>query len=247
MDRRKFLAAVGPGGAALLGVAQATGRVPEELVESVEHILLQEMPERPKPLSLTDEELMRPLPEKPTLADVIRLQLTSRVQQHLLQSGMNALRRGLPEEIVVACLLHDLGIAIHRPDHGYWGAQMVKPYVSDKVNWAIQYHQALRFYPDPAVGYEYPELYISLFGEDYKPEAYLEADYRYARNHKWYMNSRLVTMMDEYSFDPGVEVPVEPFLDIIGRHFKQPEEGLGADGSPVAHMWRTLLFPARPL
>ena len=106
MDRRKFLAVVGPGGAALLAAAEATGRVPEELVESVEHILLQEMTERPQPLSLTDEELRRPLPEKPTLADVINLRLTARVQQHLLQSGMNALRRGLPEEIVLACLLH---------------------------------------------------------------------------------------------------------------------------------------------
>ena len=106
MDRRKFLAVVGPGGAALLAAAEATGRVPEELVESVEHILLQEMTERPQPLSLTDEELRHPLPEKPTLADVINLRLTARVQQHLLQSGMNALRRGLPEEIVLACLLH---------------------------------------------------------------------------------------------------------------------------------------------
>ena len=35
MGRRKFLAVVGPGGAALLAAAEATGRVPEELIESV--------------------------------------------------------------------------------------------------------------------------------------------------------------------------------------------------------------------
>ena len=36
-------------------------------------------------------------------------------------------------------------------------------------------------------------------------------------------------------------------LDAFGRHFRQPREGLGYDGSAVAHMWRTLQFPERPL
>jgi len=40
---------------------------------------------------------------------------------------------------------------------------------------------------------------------------------------------------------------LEPFLDIIGRHFKQPKEGLGNDASSVAHMWRTLAMPDNPL
>ena len=46
-------------------------------------------------------------------------------------------------------------------DHGWWGAQMFEPYVPEKVSLAIRYHQALRFYPDPANGYEYPELYYA--------------------------------------------------------------------------------------
>ena len=37
------------------------------------------------------------------------------------------------------------------------------------------------------------------------------------------------------------------FTDIVGRHFKQPKEGLGNDNSPVAHMWRTLANPDAPL
>ena len=31
--------------------------------------------------------------------------------------------------------------------------------------------------------------------------------------------------------------------DVVGQHFRQPEEGLGFDGSPVAHMWRTMIWP----
>ena len=68
-----------------------------------------------------------------------------------------------------------------------------------------------------------------------------------ARDHKWYMEARLITMNDEYSFDREAKVAIEPFIDIIGRHFKQPEEGLGADDSPSSHMWRTIANPNRPL
>jgi hypothetical protein len=42
-------------------------------------------------------------------------------------------------------------------------------------------------------------------------------------------------------------VSIDPFRDIIGRHFKQPKEGLGNDNSPSAHMWRTLANPDQPL
>ena len=71
---------------------------------------------------------------------------------------MNA---GLPENMVLACLLHDIStIGFIRGDHGYWGAQLVEPYVDEEVTWAIRAHQVLRFYPDESVGYEYPQSYI---------------------------------------------------------------------------------------
>ena len=47
-------------------------------------------------------------------------------------------------------------------------------------------------------------------------------------------------MNDLYAFDPNAKVSLDPFMDIVGRHFKQPKEGLGNDNSPVAHMWRTI-------
>lgn len=40
---------------------------------------------------------------------------------------------------------------------------------------------------------------------------------------------------------------IDPFIDIIGRHVKQPKEGLGNDGSPTAHRSRTMMFPDNPL
>ncbi|MCH8883199.1 MAG: hypothetical protein IIA41_06840 [SAR324 cluster bacterium] len=123
----------------------------------------------------------------------------------------------------------------------------MEPYVDEEVAWAIRYHQALRFYPDESAGYAYPEMYRRLFGEDYRPEPHVDAAYRYARNHKWYMSARLITLNDLYAFDPDTTVDVDEFTDIIGRHFRQPNEGLGFDDSPASHMWRTINWPTRYL
>jgi hypothetical protein len=158
------------------------------------------------------------------------------------------MKNGVSEKIVLACLLHDIAIAgFIRSDHGYWSAQLLEPYVDEEVAWGIRYHQALRFFPDESVGYRYPGLYVKLFGADYVPEPHIQEAYRYARNHTWYMTSRLITVNDLYSFDPSVQVELEEFTDVVGRHFRQPKEGLGFDQSPSAHMWRTINWPTRYL
>jgi hypothetical protein len=188
---------------------------------------------------------LAPMPAKPTLIDFFKHRFVPLA--HLLQSAGLAKRRGASEEIILACLLHDAGQGLMKTDHGWWGAQIIEPYVSERVAFAVRYHQALRFYPDASVGYEYPESYYQTFGVDYEPMPHVKAAYEYARNHKWYMDARLVTLNDLYAFDPNVQVSIDEFTDIIGRHFKQPEEGLGYDSSPVAHMWRTMIYPDAPL
>ena len=184
------------------------------------------------------------MPEKPTVIDFFKARFAS--TSHLLQSATHALKAGHSEKVILACLLHDIGVASFiRCDHGYWGAQMIEPYVDEEVSWAVRMHQALRFFADPSVGYEYPELYLKALGPDYTPEPYIVAEYERARNHKWYMSSRLITMNDIYSFDPDAKVDLGDFVDIIGRNFKQPKEGLGLDNSLSSHMWRTLMWPTR--
>ncbi len=191
---------------------------------------------------------MTPSERADALEEHMMLQLNRRVAKSVLFTSGELDPTRPNEKVVLACLLHDIGVAgFIRSDHGYWGAQLVEPYVDEEVSWAIRAHQALRFYPDESVGYSYPETYIRLFGEDFKPEPYIEEEYRRARNHKWYMTSRLITVNDIYSFDPNAVVSLDDFVDIIGRNFKQPEEGLGFDNSPVAHMWRTMIWPTKYL
>ena len=190
--------------------------------------------------------LLPKLPAAPTLTDFFALRF-DRTRNHCFQSARKALQRGADEEIVLACLLHDTSQELLRAEHGYWGAQMYEPYVPPRTAFAIRNHQPLRFYADTKAGYEYPDLYKQVFGEDYVPEPHVRAAYEATRRHRWSDAAREVTVCDLYAFDPKMVVTIDPFIDIIGRHFKQPKSGLGHDGSPVAHMWRTLANPDAPL
>jgi hypothetical protein len=189
---------------------------------------------------------LTPMPGRPTIQDFFEHRF-QRTRNHCFQSANRAMETGQSEEVILACLLHDTVQELIKVDHGYWGAQLYEPYVGERTSWAIRYHQALRFYADDEHGYVYPDLYHRIFGHDYVPEPYIQQAEADARNHAWYMDARMVTVSDLYAFEPGVTLSIEPFLEILGRRFRQPEEGLGYDSSPVAHMWRSIQMPDNPL
>lgn len=231
VDQRRLL--MMPPTVALMGTPAARYR--DDLSDELRHgavAMMGDNPDLPK------------MPERPTLADFFRLRLHRKDVTHMLQSAGLARLNGLDETVIMAALVHDIAVGgLIRSDHGYWGAQLVRPYVDEEVAWAIEKHEALRYFPDESVGYTYPENYVRIFGADYRVPEYLCREYDEARKHRWYMTSRLVTMNDIYSFDPNVKVDIDEFEDVIGRNFRQPAEGLGFDGSPVAHMWRTMIWP----
>ena len=258
VDKQAFLASQG-------GAAKVAALTPEAKADAMEDFMMRQLVDGRVPRASEIEarietrpnrrgvgnlfyseagnvQRLPPMPDKPTLADFFRLRFMG-TSNHVLQSAHLAVKNGVREEIVLACLLHDVSQELIRVDHGYWSAHLFEPYVPEETTFAIRYHQALRFYPDDEHGYKYPNLYRYLFGEDYKPEPYIEADYKMVRNHKWYMGPRLVTVNDLYAFDPNVNPSLDEFSDIIGRHFKQPKEGLGFDNSTVAHIWRSLARP----
>jgi hypothetical protein len=258
MDRRKFLNSLSAASLATVAGATTLTEKADALEEAMEESL-DKRRSKPKacfvdgsgnpfggegdnrPFFQHYDPMLPEMPAEPTLMDFFKFRFAP--ANHVLQSARLAKINGHDETIITACLLHDIGLNLMNTDHGYWCAQMIRPYVSEEIAWAIEKHQALRFFADPSVDYEYPEAYIRLFGADYQIEPYIEQEYKKARNHKWYMTSRLITINDLYSFDPDVEVDVEDFTDIMGRNFKQPQGGLGFDGSPVAHMWRTMIWP----
>src|SRR2546426_5072575 len=129
------------------------------------------------------------MPPRPTIVDFFKLRFMPHTVTHMLQSANDARKKDEPEETVLACLLHDIAVNLIKVDHGWWAAQMVEPYVSEKVCWAIRHHQALRFFPDPSVGYGYPERYVQIFGEGYVPEPYIKAAYEQADRKSTRLNS----------------------------------------------------------
>ena len=270
IDRRLFIASLG-GAAAVAGMDhEARAEALEDYMsDQLEEALAPEDDTKPKFPTVADLDAqietrgfrrgagglfvagrgnvkkLPPMPANATLVDYFKTRFST--VNHVLQSANRAMKTGMSDEIIFACLVHDVSQTLIKVDHGWFGAQMFEPYVSPKVTFAIRYHQALRFYPDHAAGYEYPDLYKTMFGEDYTPPPHIEAAYKYARNHKLYMEARMVTVNDLYAFDPNVKVSLDQFLDVIGRQFKQPKEGLGNDNSAVAHMWRAMALPDSPL
>ena len=191
-----------------------------------------------------DNPALPRMPEAPTLMDFFKYRFNPVAFNHLLDSGKRAMDDGQPDAVVMACLLHDISNGcLLRPDHGYWGAQLIAPYVDEEVSWAVKYHQSLRYFADPEVGYEYPKSYVKFYGENFEIPAYLKRDAEYARNHKWYMTARLVTLYDLYFFDNHDPIDPAIFDDLLARNFRQPAEGLGYDDSPSSHMWRTMIWP----
>jgi hypothetical protein len=209
-----------------------------------EPALLRRMREKGAVFMMGQNPELPVMPERPRLLDFFHYRFTDIAFMHLLQSAKTALDSGQNETVVTACLLHDIANgALLRCDHGYWGAQMIAPYVSEEIAWAVRYHQALRYFADEAAGFKYPDAYNQFFGPDYQPPEYIRKAHEDARKHRWYMTSRLITIYDVYSFNEGWNVDPEIFTDIIGRNFREPEEGLGFDDSPVAHMWRAMIWP----
>ena len=257
MDRRKFLSNMSAAAAASIASATALSGKADALEEAMSDELdkriatpwmcsIDPTPEPilgdNRPWYQHNDPRLPQMPAEPTLRDFFKLRFAP--ANHVLQSARYARENGMDEKVVLACLLHDICVSnLIRTDHGYWCAQMVRPYVDEEIAWAIEAHQSLRFFPDESVGYEYPEAYIRFFGADYKVEPYIQEAYQKAKNHRWYMTGRLITLNDLYSFEEGVEVDIDDFEDIIGRHWRHPEGGLGFDGSPVAHMWRAIIWP----
>jgi hypothetical protein len=227
-----------------MAMQQPIANFTAEGVSTPEDAMLRHMVESGAVFMMGQNPNLPVMPEKPRLLDFFHYRFCDIAFRHLLQSAKTALDAGQSETVVIACLLHDISNgALLRSDHGYWGAQMIAPYVSEEVAWAVQQHQALRYFADESVGFKYPDAYNKFFGPDYEPPEYIQKAHRDARNHRWYMTSRLITIYDIYAFQEGVEVDPAIFTDIIGRHFREPKEGLGFDNSPVAHMWRTMIWP----
>ena len=193
-----------------------------------------------------DDPRLPELPARPTLYDFYaqRVALNHTGIQHMLQSAALAEDSGASDNVVLACLLHDISVTnLIRTDHGYWAAQLIEPYVDEEVTQAVRHHQALRYFAEPAYDYDYPAFYREVFGEDYEPPPYIKAARDFARSQPWYDVAMQVVVNDFYAFDDNVVIDLDRFKPVMQAAFRNPEAGLGFDHSSSAHMWRTIIWP----
>ena len=103
---------------------------------------------------------------------------------HLLQSGALALKNGHSAKVALACLLHDIGVvSFIRCDHGYWGAQMIPPYVDEETSWAISCTRRCVFSPVGRL-LGIPTCTSSSSGPITRPSRTSQEEYKRARTHK---------------------------------------------------------------
>ena len=62
------------------------------------------------------------------------------VLQHCLQTATRAARANASDEMVLAALLHDVGIAISYPGHAQISASIIRPFVSEAVYKTVLHH-----------------------------------------------------------------------------------------------------------
>ena len=172
---------------------------------------------------------LQPMPAKPTLVDFFNLRFDE--AQHTMQSATRALKNGLPEDIVFACLLHDTGMALQRRITATSGRPSMLPmWTKRSPGRSVTIRPCV--FPGSRSRIRVSRDVLRDFGKDFVPEPYIQRDYEYARKHKWYMAARLVTLNDEYSFDKSITLTIDPFIDIIGRNFKQPAKASAGTTRP---------------
>jgi predicted HD phosphohydrolase len=108
---------------------------------------------------------------------------------------------------VVAALCHDIGKLMSIPNHGAIAAEILKPYVSGDLYWAIKYHQDFQ-------------------GKYYYEHLGMDKDAREQfRGEPWFDTAeKLVDRWDAPAFDPSYTVDsLESFEPDVIRVFSKPK------------------------
>ena len=131
--------------------------------------------------------------------------------EHSLQSATRAHRNGESEEMVVACLLHDIGDELAPMNHSEYAAAILKPYVSERTHWIIEKHGEFQMY-----------YYAHHLGGDKNTRD------KY-KNHKYFQDTiNFCEKYDQNSFDPNYEsLSLDFFKPMVKKIFsRKPDSSL---------------------
>ena len=130
---------------------------------------------------------------------------------HSLQSASRALRADESIDMVVACLLHDVGDPIAPENHSSVAAAILRPYIDDETHWVIKHHGLFQ-------GYYY---FHHMGGDRNARELHL--------GHEYY--DTCVKFCDNYDqncFDPDYPtLPIDDFIPMMEEVFARDSKVFG--------------------
>ena len=123
--------------------------------------------------------------------------------EHSLQSATRAYKNNESEEMIVACLLHDIGDELAPLNHSEYAASVLKPYVSEKTHWIIEKHGLFQTY--------YSAQHLG--GDKNARETY--------KDHKYYQATvDFCEKYDQCSFDPNYKsMSLKEFEPMVKKIF----------------------------
>jgi len=130
---------------------------------------------------------------------------------HSLQSASRALRADESLDLVVACLLHDIGDPIAPENHSAAAAAVLRPYVDDETHWVVKHHGLFQGY------YYFHHLDGDRNARDlHKDHEHYEACVKFCENY------------DQNCFDPDYPtLPIEDFVPMMEELFSRESKVLG--------------------
>ena len=126
--------------------------------------------------------------------------------EHSLQAATRAYRHGENEETIVAALIHDIGGTLAPYNHAAIAAEILKPYVSEKIYWIVKHH----------------DLFVTYYWGHYRGlDRYARDKYR---EHPYYQATvDFCHNYDQNSFDPNYDtLPLEFFEPMVNKIFERP-------------------------
>ena len=130
--------------------------------------------------------------------------------EHSLQSATRAYKNNESEEMIVACLLHDIGDELAPLNHSEYAATVLKPYVSEKTHWIIEKHGEFQMY--------YYAHHLG--GDKNRRDKY--------KDHKYYQDTiDFCEKYDQNSFDPEYDTePIETFIPMLRNVLSQTKKSI---------------------
>ena len=130
-------------------------------------------------------------------------------REHSLQTASRAFRDGADEEVVVAALLHDIGVPFAVDNHDRFAGEVIRPFVGWETYWVVRHHGIFQGY-----------YYFHHIAKD------REAREKYRGHPAFQQAVDFCEKWDQESFDPAYNtMPVSAFEPMVHRIFAREPWG----------------------